>query len=131
MSCRNTTKSLLALAILLVSSAAANADYYVWTCYGGKWWSSSITPTYAKAQSYASQYQAYGYSTAITTGAYPSQRCGTPAQTCLYYAYVGYRGQYGYLGGYSSQSAAETAGRNWARAVGAGAYYYGVYKSCK
>lgn len=128
---RNTVKSLFALALLLVSTAAANASYTVWTCYGGKWWSSATTTSYSQAQSYERAYQGYGYSTAITTGAYPSQRCGTPAQTCLYYPYVSYRGQYGYLGGYSTPGAADTAGRNWVRGVGAGANYYYPVKYCK
>jgi len=119
----------LALAALVLMQSAAMADYSVWTCYGGTWTSSAITPNYSQAQAYARQFQGYGYSTYITTGARPTVACGGRAQTCLYYAQVGYRGQVGYLGGYTSQAAAEQAGRNWARAVGG--TYYGWRRDCR
>jgi hypothetical protein len=128
---RSARLSLLAIAVLGLSASAVKADYVVWTCYGGQWWASAETPNYSQAQYYAQQFQRYGYATSITTGSRPAQGCGAPAKKCLYYAYVSYNGRYGYLGGYTTSSAADTAGRTWAAAVGRGAYYYGWYMSCQ
>jgi hypothetical protein len=124
--------SLLAVAVLGLSAPAVRADYIVWTCYGGQWWASAQTPSYSQAQNYAQQFRNYGYTTTITDSrSKPTQGCGTPAQKCLYYAYVSYNGRYGYLGGYTTQSAADYAGRSWAASVGRGAYYWGTYKYCQ
>lgn len=126
------TVAVTVIGILLAGSGAdlARGAYVVWTCYGGTWSASATTPTLSKAQYYEREFQKYGLPTAITTGNYPTKTCSKPAQNCLYYAKLSYNGQYGYLGGYTSVSAAERAGRQWVLSIGRGAAYHGVFRAC-
>lgn len=100
----------------------------VWTCYGGQWNSSIITPDYAKAVSYANQLKAYGYSPQITSGSKPTAACGAPVKKCVYYVQVLVKGKWVYMGDYPTASAAQQAGQVLQRAYGY--KYMGPYTKC-